>query len=302
MSAAKVCALVGHPVERSLSPALFEAAFRALGLPHRYELLPSPGAEDARRAFARLASGALAGLNVTAPHKRLALAAAARATPEAAACGAANVLAASGEGSIGLIAHNTDALALLDLLRARLVRPGGALVIGAGGAALAAVWAAHAAGLAPITVTTRAWADGPPELDPRAADARRAGGDPRAPAELAELAGDLAAILHATPAGSRLGVGAASAATFLEALPWGALRGGTLAVDVVYRPRSTPFLRLARGAGLAGVEGIEMLILQAFRGLSIWFAAELGARPDGPALALAAMRAAAATALDAEDP
>ena len=60
--------LLGHPVSHSLSPAMHNAAFAALGLPHRYE--PRDVTADELPAVVdRIRSGDVLGANVTVPHK-----------------------------------------------------------------------------------------------------------------------------------------------------------------------------------------------------------------------------------------
>jgi shikimate dehydrogenase len=82
----------GWPVAHSRSPAMHNAAFAALGMAGwRYQLLPVPPRLFADVAHALCGSGFL-GANVTIPHKRAALAAAAEASDDARAIGAANVL------------------------------------------------------------------------------------------------------------------------------------------------------------------------------------------------------------------
>ena len=60
--------LFGHPVEHSLSPAMHNAAFRSLGLPHSYETLDVT-ADELPAAVGRIRGGEILGANVTVPHK-----------------------------------------------------------------------------------------------------------------------------------------------------------------------------------------------------------------------------------------
>ena len=59
-------AVIGSPIDHSLSPVMHQAAFKALGLPHVYERVDTP-ADDLPRRIAELRNGTFAGLNVTVP-------------------------------------------------------------------------------------------------------------------------------------------------------------------------------------------------------------------------------------------
>src|SRR4051812_17819567 len=99
--------LLGHPVGHSVSPAIHSAAYRALGVAHRYEVRDCPTPEHVRAQVELLRAGKLAGANVTVPWKRVAFELADRADPSARATGVANVLSRDANGLI--TASNTDA-------------------------------------------------------------------------------------------------------------------------------------------------------------------------------------------------
>jgi shikimate dehydrogenase len=136
-------AVLGHPVAHSRSPAMQNAALAALGLGEewRYEAIDVAPEEFEARVRAMPAEG-FVGANVTVPHKLAALALAGGASDGAREIGAANTLVF---GPAGIEAHNTDAGGLIATLPEP---PQGrrALVLGAGGAARAAIWALGRAG------------------------------------------------------------------------------------------------------------------------------------------------------------
>lgn len=267
--------LFGHPVAHSLSPAIHQAAYRELGLPHRYELLDIADETALAAAFGELRTGAIAGANVTVPWKKAALARADRADASAADVGAANVLARGTDGAI--VAYNTDVRALADELT-RLVRsPERALVLGAGGAALATVAAARLAGAREIAVTARRFTAGtPPESWPGAPALLRLGASalpwPTAPdSELGpvfEAATRAELVIQATSAGMH---GADPGDVVARRIPFRRLKPGAGAFDLVYNPADTEFLRAAHAAGIACAGGLGMLVGQAALAFEIWF-------------------------------
>jgi shikimate dehydrogenase len=234
--------VLGWPVAHSRSPAMQNAALRAVGLADwRYQLLPVPPErfEEAVRALPELG---FRGANVTIPHKEAALALADDATPSARAIGAANTLIFNPGGRIE--AHNTDAPALIAALP---FSPAGrsAVVLGAGGSARAAVWALLNAGARDVMVWNRTAA--------RAQRLTRAlGGRPVERPETADL------LVHCTSSGLD-----ASLDTFKELpIDVDALERYKCVVDFVYTDTGTPLARAAREQGVVVVDGIELLVGQ----------------------------------------
>ncbi len=280
-------ALFGHPVAHSISPAIHLSAYRALGLTHRYELMDVEDESALARAVAAVRAGELAGANVTVPWKRSALALADRGDATAADVGAANTLVRA--DGVGVVAHNTDVMALVEELGRLVHSPERVLVLGAGGAALAAVAAARALGATTIAVTARKWTPG---LDaasqPRAAEFVRLGAEPLPwsadEGPLAAFATRSDVIVQATSAGMH---GAGPGDDVARVIPWDRLAKTSVAYDLVYNPADTEFQRRARTAGLAAEGGLGMLVAQAARAFELW----LGVAPPREPMALAARRA-----------
>jgi shikimate dehydrogenase len=144
--------VAGWPVAHSRSPAMQNAALEAVGLTDwRYQLLPIPPQVFAETVPA-LPNAGFRGVNITIPHKEVALDLASDPTERAHAIGAANTLIFEGDGRI--FADNTDAPGLIAALPfAATGRT--ALVLGAGGSARAAVWALLDAGATQVSVWNR---------------------------------------------------------------------------------------------------------------------------------------------------
>ena len=131
----RVTGIIGWPVAHSLSPAMHNAAFQALGLDWVYVAYPV-APERVAVAVQGLADAGVAGLNVTIPHKQAVLACCSAVSPAVEAIGAANTLIADGNG--GWRADNTDAPGFLRAVdEAAPVNVDGraVLVVGAGGKA-----------------------------------------------------------------------------------------------------------------------------------------------------------------------
>lgn len=250
-------AVVGHPVAHSRSPDMHNAALEAAGLAGewRYEALDIAPEQFVPRLTQIAGSGEYAGLNVTVPHKEAALGVAGSATTAAKEIGAANTLVFDADG--GIHADNTDAPGLITAIDEPV---GGrrALVLGAGGAARAVVWALVREG-ARVSI----WARRPERA---AALAAELGGENWMPGEQRPAsASDFELIVNASAAG--LGDGLA--------LPHLPLTGADLhseqtLVDMVYGERPTDLSQAAVAAGARLVDGLEILVRQGALSFRIW--------------------------------
>jgi shikimate dehydrogenase len=242
----------GWPVAHSRSPAMQEAALAQAGLGDwRYLKLPLPPELFAETVRALPAAG-FRGVNVTIPHKEAALALADAASDAAREIGAANTLTFERDGAI--LADNTDAPGLIEALGEAWAPAGrSALVLGAGGAARAAVWALVRAGAAEVAVWNRT------------------------PERARALADDLGARAVARPGTAEIVVNCTSVglndpdATF-KALPLQAdsLGAGSCVVDMVYRDGGTRLLEAARTRGADVIDGLEILIAQGAASFERW--------------------------------
>ena len=242
----------GWPVAHSRSPAMQNAALAAAGLADwRYLKLPLPPELFAETVRALPAAG-FRGVNVTIPHKEAALALCTEASDAAREIGAANTLTFEREGAI--VADNTDAPGLLAAL-GEAWDPAGrsALVLGAGGAARAAVWALLRAGAADVAVWNR--------THERAVALASALG-----ARAVQRPGAAEILVNCTSVGL-----ADSDATF-KALPLQAdsLGAGSCVVDMVYRDGGTRLLEAARTRGADVIDGLEILIAQGAASFERW--------------------------------
>jgi len=242
----------GWPVAHSRSPAMHEAALAAAGLEGwSYQLLPLPPELFAETVRALPAAG-FRGVNVTIPHKQAALALADTASDAAREIGAANTLTFERDGAIN--ADNTDAPGLIAALGERWDPAGRRVVVlGAGGAARAAVWALLRAGAADVAVWNRT------------AERSRA------------LTGELGGRAVEEPPPAEIvvnctSVGLADRDATFKALPLQAdsLGAGSCVVDMVYRDGGTRLLEAARTRGADVIDGLEILVTQGAASFERW--------------------------------
>jgi shikimate dehydrogenase len=271
--------VIGWPVTHSLSPAMHNAAFAALGLADwRYDLVPVPPDIVGHSLRTLRTEGGYLGVNVTVPLKEAVLA---HTQPDALAraLGAANTI----DFRTG-VSTNTDVGGFIADVQANGIALAGArvLVLGAGGAARAAVYGLAQAG-AEVMVANRT-----PE---------------RAQAMLANLAltaglrgVQVLSFAQAAAAGAALIVNCTSAGMWprVESCPWPDdvhLPEGVTVYDMVYRPARTRLMALAEAGGGRAIGGLGMLVRQGAAAFTLWTE-----QPAPVEVMLAAARAALAAA------
>ena len=260
-AAARAACVVGWPIEHSRSPLIHNywlKHYRIAGA-YRREAVPP----DQFRTFVQsLAARGYVGANVTVPHKEAALAWS-QPDDRARAVGAANTLWLDGV----LRSTNTDVEGFLDNLDACAPgweqNLGKAVVLGAGGAGRAVVYALLERGVGRVVVANRTLQ--------RAADLRERFGARVHPIGWDERNGELddTGLLVNT---TTLGMGDQPELV----LDVGRLPGHALVADLVYVPLITPLVRAAKARELRTADGLGMLLHQAVRGFLLWF----GKKPE----------------------
>ena len=254
----RVAGIIGDPVTHSRSPAIHNAAFRAVGLDWVYVAFPvAIGAgEEAVRAGRVLG---LAGLNVTMPHKAAAASACDELSDRAATLGVANTIVYRPDGTVA--GDVTDGEGFVRALAEQGVDTAGrrVLVIGAGGAARAITLALADAG-AGVTVSARR-ADAALEV---ATLVNTATGRDVAVASFTALdasVGGADVVVNATPLGMN-GEPPPFDPSFLGPT--------TFVADTVYHPEETPLLAAARAHDAPCINGLGMLVHQAALAFEAW--------------------------------
>ena len=253
-----LAAVIGSPVGHSLSPAIHNAAFRAAGLPWVFVAWEVPEGY-APEALASMERFGVAGLSVTMPHKSAVAQALDGLAEEAEILGAVNcvVREAGAGGETKLIGHNTDGYGIIASLREDAgfaPENSDCLVLGAGGAARAAVLALASAGAARIAVANR--------TPKRAKQAAALAGN-KGEVVPADAAGEFDLVINATP----LGMG-----DLKDEIPVSPmlLRPDQTVLDLIYIPEETALMAQVRDKGVTARNGLGMLVHQAARAFELW--------------------------------
>jgi shikimate dehydrogenase len=256
----RLAGVIGHPVRHSLSPRLHQAAYRVLGLDWTYLAFDvAPGSIEA--AVEGASALGLVGLSVTMPHKEAAARLATRRSPMVRRLGAANTLTFLGRR---VVADNTDGAGLIaDLRQGVPFEPSDrrCAVIGAGGAARAAIVALAEAGAREVLVVNRT-----PARAIQAATLAPGRGRVARPEELD--AADL--IVNATPIGMLADGGRGGTCASEVLVDSSRFGSGQLVVDLVYDPPVTEWLAQAASNGARVRGGLGMLVHQAALQVEIW--------------------------------
>jgi shikimate dehydrogenase len=273
----RLCAVFGHPIRHSASPAMQNAAFAQLGLNWCYvacDVRP----EELRAALLGAKSMQFSGLNLTVPHKLLALDMVDVLDESARNWGAVNTIRFEGRDKSGTwmpldqfaetppekvrsLGFNTDADAITRAVRESLgmeLEGKRVLVIGAGGAGRVAALKLAAENVGELYLVNRTES----KAATVAAEIRRR--HLRMKVQLGYPRGDIDLAINATSLGLLPG----------DALPWDgkqfSLRQAHAVYDMIYRPAETPFLAAAKAGGSKTANGLEMLLYQGAAAFELW--------------------------------
>lgn len=273
--AKRVC-VIGWPVEHSLSPVIHNYWLTQYGLAGEYTKAAVPPGAFAEFVRAMPGEG-FVGANVTVPHKLEALRLCDEVEPAATAIGAVNTLWFENGKLLGA---NTDAGGFLASLDDQTPgwdahRDAPAVVIGAGGAARAIVWALAERGFKNLRIVNRT-------LQSAEDVARLAAG--RATAfpfsSLGEALDGAAFVVNTSTLGM---TGAPPLDIDLEPVA-----ADAVVCDIVYKPLETGLLKAARARGLRTADGLGMLLHQAVPGFAKWFGVTPAVTAELRSLVLAA--------------
>jgi shikimate dehydrogenase len=272
----RYCAVYGHPIRHSASPAMQNAGIAALGLDWRY-LAFDVHPDKLRNAIEGAKAMNFVGLNLTVPHKLLALEMVDELDESARVWGAVNTILFEGRDSVGVWqplrefadppdeircqGFNTDADAFARALREDLaVTLAGAkvLLLGAGGAGRTAALKLASENVSELFLVNRTHN----KAETIAEEVRRC--FPQVKVTIGYPGNSIDLAVNATSLGLKES----------DALPFDECRFSfeqcTTVYDMIYRPAETPLLKLAKNAGRCSANGLSMLLYQGVKALEIW--------------------------------
>jgi shikimate dehydrogenase len=275
-AATRYCAVYGHPVKHSASPAMQNAGIAALGLDWRY-LAFDVTPENLREAIAGAKAMKFVGLNLTVPHKLLALEMVDVLDESARRWGAVNTIRfeaqdATGEwkplrefvdvpNQIRTHGFNTDADAIAQSIREDLkieLRGARVLLLGAGGAGRAAALKLAHEGVGELHLVNRTREKAEEILRELRQQC------PSVPLEIGYPQGSVDLLVNATS----LGLKPADSLPLDESAF--ALKNARAVYDMIYRPAETALLKASKLAACRAANGLGMLLRQGARALEIW--------------------------------
>lgn len=260
----RIVGVFGHPIAHTASPAMQNAAFDHLGMNWRYLAFDVDPA-NLRGALRGVADLNFAGVNLTVPHKILALDLVDEVDPEARQLGAVNTVIVDGRKLRGF---NTDGYGFVRALREDFgldLRGRRVLILGAGGAGRALAIQSALEGAAAIFLANRTVSKAfevvgeVRKIAPHAFTVAL----PTQPARIAKHLDEVDLVVNATSLGLKPG-DPPPLGKFPARCKW--LR----VYDTIYRPAETPLLALARKAGAKTSNGLSMLLHQGARSFELW--------------------------------
>ena len=263
----RLLAVIGAPIGHSLSPIIQNAALHAAGLDYVYAALPVR-ADALASAVRGLCNAGIAGFNVTIPFKTEIIPLLDALSEDARRIQAVNTVVIEDGRMVG---HNTDVVGFLAGFAERGIALTGknAVLIGAGGAARAALWGLLRSGVSSVAIGVRSVEKGAALAADFAAD-----GNVRAVSfdDTAWIAAcsDADLVVQTTPLGMT---------PHTEEMPpvdAAVINPSAVVYDLIYTPAETRFLREARARGCETINGETMLVAQGAEAFLLW----TGVRPD----------------------
>lgn len=259
----KVCALIGDPIEHTMSPAMHNAAFNELGLDYVYVAF-GVKPEELAGAINGMKSLGMPGWNVTIPHKVNVIPLLDKLDPLAEKIGAVNTVV--NDNGI-LTGHNTDATGFLQAMLEKGVEPEGKniAIMGAGGAARAVSFILADRGAYPVIlnrIEELDWAENLAamiskefDIDVPAMELTKE--------NLGKVLDDAGILVNATSVGM-------SPNDDVSPAPAELLKADLTVYDVIYNPIKTRLLRDAEASGATIIGGIDMLVWQGIMAFEKW--------------------------------
>jgi len=259
----KVYMILGQPIAHTLSPAMYNAAFTALGYNGVYVAcaVPENGLAEAVQGIRALG---IRGGNVTIPFKEKIIPYLDGITPEAKLIGAVNTFYWEQDKLIGTNTDGAGFLTALQKVEPDALKLPGAVILGAGGAARAVAVALALSGLKEIYIVNRDKGRAANLVETLTALGCFAQVLDWESPSLAEIISRIPLLINTTPLGM---------APFYQGLPpldYNLLSSRHLVADLIYKPAETLLLQKARAQGARIMNGLGMLLEQGVLSFRLW--------------------------------
>jgi len=272
-------ALIGYPLGHSLSPVLYEAAFKDLGIEGSYEILPTES-ENLINRIKHLRTNKYFGFNVTIPHKVPITLFLAKYDEYVNMTGAVNTVKV--EDDLSLSGYNTDVWGFCEAIPKNIDLKGKkAAIIGTGGASRAVCAGLYTLGITKIDMYTRNIVDSKNTMDTLRERFNKV--EFKAiQTSLMDNLSDIDILVNTTPVGMK---NFDEDNSPINDKNIETLSNDAIIYDIVYNPLKTKLISQAIKYNKKYITGLDMLTYQAQRACEIW----TGQKPDFKTMKLAAM-------------
>lgn len=242
--------LVGKKLGHSLSPEIHNYIFDKLGIEAEYSLYEI---EDGKDILKLMKEKGIKGFNITIPYKEIVMSQLDFISEEAEKIGAVNLVKIKNGKSYG---YNSDYYGVIEMLEKHGVKVKGKIcyVLGSGGASKSVIVALHDLGAKEIVVVTR-------DVESKRRELKNRFRNIEVVSYENIIGGDI--VVNTTPLGMYPNIDSSP-------LDEEILKRFDIAVDVVYNPKTTKFLQLAKNCSLKCVDGVSMLVGQAIKSDELW--------------------------------
>ena len=264
----KILGVIGAPIAHSLSPIIQNAALHEAGLDYVYTAFPVHR-EALASAVCGLRDAGVVGFNVTIPFKTEIMPLLDVLSEDAQRIRAVNTVVIASDGT--MTGHNTDVTGFMAGFAARGIGLAGkrTVLIGAGGAARAALWGLLRSGVSSVCIGVRNLAKGKALCTDFAADGTLAVycfDDPH----FRDVLCTADIVVQTTP------IGMSPQTDAMPPVDPAAISPSAAVYDLIYTPAETAFLRAAAAHGCTTINGETMLVMQGAEAFSLW----TGVRPN----------------------
>ncbi len=264
----KILGVIGAPIAHSLSPIIQNVALHEAGLDYVYTAFPVHRVALAS-AVCGLRDAGVVGFNVTIPFKTEIMPLLDALSEDAQRIRAVNTVVIASDGT--MTGHNTDVTGFMAGFAARGIGLAGkrTVLIGAGGAARAALWGLLRSGVSSVCIGVRNLAKGKALCTDFAADGTLAVycfDDPH----FRDVLCTADIVVQTTP------IGMSPQTDAMPPVDPAAISPSAAVYDLIYTPAETAFLRAAAAHGCTTINGETMLVMQGAEAFSLW----TGVRPN----------------------